>query len=48
MFSIKDNKSEKLEKALSAIDFKTAVKQDDARLSAAVAEVLSAVDAASR
>ena len=37
-----------LETALSAIDFKIALKQDDAALSKSVADVMSAVDAASR
>ena len=37
-----------LETALSAIDFNVALKQDDAALAKAVADVMSAVDAASR
>ena len=39
---------EKLEKALSGIDYRHSQTQDDDSLSATVAEVLSAVDAASR
>ena len=40
--------SAQLEKALSGIDFKFSQTQDDAQLSATVAEVISAVDGASR